>query len=477
MTFNKKTTKRTSRYILVLKFTKIIVNIVSLFSGKSVQLPEISKFGKFLNGMEFMIQHRGITETIRLYKEYYRIAQKIVLGLPFEAIPFHKVIRGTNVPIALRPLYKFLKSGNVWPRRIALTYARAYTLLVTTPHADLKPIITPGVDLTPESLMDFQAMCAAILAPAELPVFSSKPTYPSSTGPNGHAVLNSHIDAVALRREGLLKLWREIADAVYHPLRSSLDHILATYKEDEYPWARTGKLSFLPEKGGKTRTIAIGDYWSQQLLKGFHNKLMSILRTKFVGPDSTFNQNEGFNRVKSLSHGRGCYSYDLKSASDRVPMALQRIVLTTIWPEYGDKVADLLCKRDFFVKGQKPVRWAVGQPLGMYSSWPLFTLTHHLIIQMASRLVGFKELFLDYQVLGDDVVIWDKRVAGAYVELMETYGVTISKEKSLLSPEYSSGEFCKRLFLNGIELSPLSLNVILQGNSIFGIPLIYNQLL
>jgi hypothetical protein len=468
--------KRTSRYNLVISFTKVIISIVYFFSGRHVVLPKIDYLEKFLYGMEHMIQNRGLTETIRLYKEYYRIAQKIVLKQTFEALPYHKTIRGTNVPKVLKPLFPFLVSGHKWPARIALTYARAYTLLVTTPRPDLSPILDPGLIIQEKDLDEFVHICNEQLKPLPLPEYKSDWKFSSAQGPNGQAVLYSHVDAIALRKEGLMSLWREIADTVYHPLRSSIDNILATFKDDDFPEARTGRLAFLPEKGGKTRTIAIGDFWSQELLKGFHFMLMNVLRYNFEGPDSTFDQNNGFNRVKTLSNGKGTYSFDLKSATDRVPMVLQRIVLKTLWPELGDKIADLLSKRDFHVKGREPIRWKVGQPLGIYSSWPLFTLTHHIIVQLSARSVGIKTRFLDYQILGDDIVIWNSKVASAYVSKMESYGVFISKEKTLISPYFSSGEFCKRLFINGIELSPLSLNVIKDCVSLYGLPNLYTQL-
>lgn len=41
---------------------------------------------------------------------------------------------------------------------------------------------------------------------------------------------------------------------------------------------KSGKISLINEGGGKTRVIAIGDYWSQNLLQGLHDFIMKILR-------------------------------------------------------------------------------------------------------------------------------------------------------------------------------------------------------
>jgi hypothetical protein len=63
------------------------------------------------------------------------------------------------------------------------------------------------------------------------------------------------------------------------------------------------------------------------------------------------------------------------------------------------------------------VRYSVGQPMGAYSSWAVFTITHHLVVQYAAYLCGHIT-FNDYILLGDDIVIKDNRVANKYITLM-----------------------------------------------------------
>ena len=50
---------------------------------------------------------------------------------------------------------------------------------------------------------------------------------------------------------------------------------------------RTSKLSFLSEGGGKTRVIAIADYWTQVSLLGLHKAAMEALR-KLKKTDATY---------------------------------------------------------------------------------------------------------------------------------------------------------------------------------------------
>lgn len=84
-----------------------------------------------------------------------------------------------------------------------------------------------------------------------------------------------------------------------------------------------------------------------------------------------------------------------------------------------------------------------GKPLGYYSSWPVFTLTHHMLVWWAAWRVYPGKRFFDYVILGDDIVIADRLVAESYQKRMAEVEVTISHEKSLIS---STGamEFAKR---------------------------------
>lgn len=85
------------------------------------------------------------------------------------------------------------------------------------------------------------------------------------------------------------------------------------------------KLVFLPDKEGKTRNIAIFDYWSQAALKPFHSELNAIL--KKIKADCTYNQ-DNFKEVVLSSKKFFCY--DLKSATDRLPVLLQADIVRVL---------------------------------------------------------------------------------------------------------------------------------------------------
>jgi hypothetical protein len=68
----------------------------------------------------------------------------------------------------------------------------------------------------------------------------------------------------------------------------------------------------------------------------------------------------------------------------------------------------------FVKRRNSQVSFVAGQPLGYYSSWPLFSLSHHILVWYAAEQVDPGEYFKKYAVLGDDIVIADARIAGVY---------------------------------------------------------------
>jgi hypothetical protein len=82
-------------------------------------------------------------------------------------------------------------------------------------------------------------------------------------------------------------------------------------------------------------------------------------------------------------------------------------------------------------------------------------------VQIAARRTGMTEWFAHYALLGDDIIIADKAVAGAYLDLMTSLGVTINLSKSF---EMNGGtcEFAKRWIDPTLgDLSPLGPGLVL----------------
>jgi len=84
------------------------------------------------------------------------------------------------------------------------------------------------------------------------------------------------------------------------------------------------------------------------------------------------------------------YSIDLKSATDRWPLLLLFELMQSLFDRsfassvvnstLGTNVFDVT-----FVKKHTNVCFVTGQPLGYSSSWPLFALSHHVLVWYAAE--------------------------------------------------------------------------------------------
>lgn len=236
---------------------------------------------------------------------------------------------------------------------------------------------------------------------------------------------------------------------------------------------KLGKLA-LVEEPGKLRVVAMVDCLTQWLLYPLHRYIFDTL-LKAIPQDGLYDQ---LGPVRALiqklreSGRRHCYSYDLSAATDRIPVVLQEKLLGVFTSdEFAFHWRRLLTERAYFLpnlfvktfgKGLRVVKYAVGQPMGAYSSWAMLALVHHAIVQLAARTAGVSGWFTLYAILGDDVVIGDRNVAAEYVKIMQTIGVKIGFNKSIVSGNLSL-EFAKRFFYKGEEVTPLPLVGIACG--------------
>lgn len=88
----------------------------------------------------------------------------------------------------------------------------------------------------------------------------------------------------------------------------------------------------------------------------------------------------------------------------------------------------------------------------------MLNLCHHLLLQkINSDLYGGNKWYTNYEVLGDDIVIFDKKVATMYFHIMENdLGVSCNVSKSLIAPDRPVIEFAKRVSIGKVEVSPFS---------------------
>jgi hypothetical protein len=241
---------------------------------------------------------------------------------------------------------------------------------------------------------------------------------------------------------------------------------------------RGGTLSFKVESAGKIRVFAILDQLTQWALRPLHLSIFQVL--KLLPTDCTFDHSKGVKRLQALR--KKCHNYfcslDLTSATDRIPSVLYPYVLDLIFEHQGSFSSwrTLLIDRDYnvpTVKGlkeplPKTVRYAVGQPMGVLSSWAGLALVHHYLVHLAAYRVGYNTsngpIFTDYQILGDDLVIANFAVAEEYKQVLAELGIPLSLPKSF---ESSNGffEFASQIVLGDENISPIQLKEVLAARS------------
>jgi len=223
------------------------------------------------------------------------------------------------------------------------------------------------------------------------------------------------------------------------------------------------RLSIVKDPEAKSRIIAIFDFWSQNWLRQFHEIGFDML--KQLSQDRTFTQNP---LITNKPDGHKYHSFDLTAATDRFPMQIQegligylfgadtalswRMVLTTL-PFYVP-----WAKQD---SNQQFVSYEAGQPMGAYSSWTTFTISHHIILHYIHYKLELDEFY--YIILGDDIVIYHDDVANEYLRIMKELDVGISLPKSHISSNMY--EFAKRIFISGVEVTGVQVRGMLDNYS------------
>jgi hypothetical protein len=114
--------------------------------------------------------------------------------------------------------------------------------------------------------------------------------------------------------------------------------------------------------------------------------------------------------------------------------------------------------------------------MGALSSWAMLALTHHLLVQYSATLVGRKCWYSNYELLGDDINIFDEDVANSYLSVMDRIGVSINLSKSVISTRHCF-EFAKVTGYKGHNVSAVSWKMWMSQNNMMGRVNITNKML
>lgn len=238
-----------------------------------------------------------------------------------------------------------------------------------------------------------------------------------------------------------------------------------------------GHVQHIHKKGGGTdlRDIAVPNRFIQNALVPCADRLYNLVRV--LPKDATFDQDKFDILIQNRVNNENLYqgSVDLSKATDNLPLSwgeyivfsLQKMFTPTseemtLFSIFGDpstqasslkqKEADFRTSFDLFRTVARAnwedegyfVKWTVGQPLGSLPSFATLAITHNLLLESMAAHLGL--LHSPYLVLGDDVVITNKKLRKRYIRELVSRGIPLSLHKSY---EGRLSEFAGKTYVKG----------------------------
>ena len=237
-------------------------------------------------------------------------------------------------------------------------------------------------------------------------------------------------------------------------MESFLNSVKGRELRSLYPELFSG-LPFVPERSMPYQTVSTGvihriaspglkDRWVLDFSKPLEHILHPMGKRVYnivsqLPWDITFEEEKCYAPIQEHFRNNGtAYAVDLSNATDRFPWDLQYSLLTCLFS--GKKILNQsvhfmneCIKLPSNLPDGTQVRWEVGQPLGAYPSFGVFTLTHGCLL---FALNGY-QWDNDFFVHGDDVVILNDSLYNKYIECLTNIGVDFNPFKTLVSKKYT----------------------------------------
>jgi hypothetical protein len=317
-----------------------IANAIKLAKVFGKDVPQLEHFKGLLEVYDKIAQTRGLTCAISLWKYWYNSLVRFTMLEPNNLEPPMRVKRNRHgMPIILNPfIVEFEKYQDDHTRiRLMLTQFRSFELATVTPVRDFSTITgdSPGPDNYLRNMRndfsdfmkehpfpgmvkrDFRLVKSRMLEDCQSIPFH----YTVKSGISGSSLGTAGYQSLSLTkdrpmREHLIlfsrRFYEEELSDILDPnidYYSSKERDISKPKNPEDLKKYYGKLSFIPDKGGKTRVVAIGNYWVQNTLKPLHDCLFGCLR--HIAMDGTYDQGSQSERVAKATTLGPVWSYDL----------------------------------------------------------------------------------------------------------------------------------------------------------------------
>jgi hypothetical protein len=394
--------------------------------------------------------------------------------------------------------------------QVILTTLNIVRMVEGLVDADIESITAKSKPIDQELLNDFEDYVFKTLVDikpidSDINLFNIRFNL-NRNGPNGIPKIESATqEAVALFDSVLIHPFRIICQELncqylYDYLTSLVNSVNkedlsnSNLQSNDQQTTHLRTLARIPDKGFKTRMVAIVDFWSQLILEPIRAHVQRVIEIKFGKTDFRKDQDLGVSQMVKFQQrcldrdeirfndnivkldAKHLYFYDISSWTDRFHRDLQKIVMRKLFsPRLAEAWGQLTVHCNwYYPKLNRTLKYGQGQGMGTNGSFDIATLTDHLYINYILDQSNYKGLFPNnecYGKVGDDLWIYDPD--GLIPKFYEKINlpINLSKSKQFVCGN-SFAEFCARTFFNATDVSRISPNVISKSKDFRYIPLL-----
>lgn len=444
------------------------------------------------------IANHGVLEGTAKWKSITTYATALLEGKEPENPGWVSTGRKDKWPKALthlRPLYHFIidnidnedkRATSYQARRLMLTLFKLNRVCSANSTLDSLVNIKKRAKLDPELVKRYRAFAQSRLTEVRESITLTDMTFEfflgPSNGPNGKPKLDS-----ALAESVVLAKDKTLYNAVKTLCFTTNNNAFFTFFEESsknFKGDTTNilvrKLTSIPDKGNKSRVIAICDFWTQSILKSVEDRIVNITSNLYGKNCCYHSHNQGWENILAQPeelHAR-LVSLDAESWTDNFPATFQHIVMKSL---FGQKFADawyaLAVSCPWFVKPHSPgIYFGKGQGMGTKASFAIAQLSDLIFIEFSLREIYGSLSNHYFMKVGDDLVVEDPgmKLAGRYQDI----GVPINLTKSKFKTRFGNfTEFVSRNSLNKKDysiISPVLISRFLR-NDYYG-PTLFNHI-
>lgn len=373
----------------------------------------------------------------------------------------------------LRPLFHFVtdNSSNETKfkqvcevRRLLLTLFKLNRVCHANSSVDLTGIKS-RFKLDPEMTARFERYVRTKLSEVResitISTISFKLFLGPSNGPNGKPKLETALpEGKVLTNSELFKPFQEICELTANSSFLKFFTNLVNDYEGDVSKIQLRKLTSIPDKGNKSRVVAICDFWTQTVLAPIETIVNRVAKQLFYNNCCFDSHTRGWNEIQNQSSEvkDQLVSLDATNWTDNMPQSLQLIVMKAL---FGQRLADawyaLAVKCPWYVPGQsQPIFYGKGQGMGTKGSFAIAQLTDLLFIEFSlNELYQNKYGTLYFMKVGDDLVVQDPE--NKLYSRYEQIGVSINLHKSKFKTKTGVYiEFVSRNMWNNLDYSIVS---------------------